>query len=253
MKLLDFVALMEEYAPPSLALEYDNVGLLIGTKRREIKNVLVALDCTEKVAQEAADTGADLVLTHHPLFFKGIKRILPDSPETKAAYILIQNGIALYCAHTNLDRAQGGVNDVLAGRLGLSGTRMLPPENIGRVGDLPEVRLHEFAELVAQKLETSVRIVGDTNSVVRTAAVIGGGGDGDIQAAADAGANVLVTGEIRHHRALEALSLGISVIDAGHYETERIILMPLIEYLQAHSSGIEYNLTLAETAPIWCV
>jgi dinuclear metal center YbgI/SA1388 family protein len=132
MKIDEFIAVMEGFAPSSLAMEYDNVGLLIGTKRQEIQNVLVALDCTEKVAEEAAATGVDLVLTHHPVFFKGIKRILLDDPETAAAYTLIQNGIALYAAQTNLDAASGGVNDVLAEKLGLTNIRPLPPENLGK-------------------------------------------------------------------------------------------------------------------------
>lgn len=251
MKLNDFITVMEAFAPPALAMEYDNVGLLIGSENQEIRKVLVALDCTGKVAREAADIGADLVLTHHPVFFKGVKRILPDDPETAAAYTLISNGIALYAAHTNLDAAAGGVNDVLAQMLGLENIRPLLPENLGRIGDLPETALYDFAAQVGMVLGTSVSVTGNRDSKVKTAAVVGGGGDGDIFFAANAGADVFVTGELRHHRALEAQHLGISVVAAGHYETERIILQPLIKYLQSHTLGIKYNLTLVESAPFW--
>ena len=102
-----------------IALEYDRVGLLIGT-HRDVKRVLLALDCTDAVAREAVDINADLVLTHHPLFFKGITRILPDDDKTSAAYILIQHGIGLYSAHTNLDSVPDGVNDTIAENLGIA-------------------------------------------------------------------------------------------------------------------------------------
>jgi dinuclear metal center YbgI/SA1388 family protein len=167
MRLNDFISVIEGFAPVSLALEYDNVGLLIGTKKQDIQSVLVALDCTEKVAEEAAQIGADLVLTHHPVFFKGIKRILPDDPETCAAYTLIRHGIALYAAHTNLDAAAGGVNDVLAGRLGLRNVRSLPPEDLGRIGDIPVTSLYDFAQRVEKTLDTRVSVTGYKDSIVK--------------------------------------------------------------------------------------
>ena len=107
MKLAEFLLAMEHIAPKELAMDFDNVGLLIGTKRTEIKRVLLALDCTTATAQEAIDWGADLLLTHHPLFLSGIKRILPDDPATAGAYLLLRNGIAHFAAHTNLDAAPG--------------------------------------------------------------------------------------------------------------------------------------------------
>ena len=119
MKLEDFIAVMERIAPPELAMDFDNVGLTIGTERKEIKKVLVALDCTLETAREAADWGADLLLTHHPLFVNGVKRISPHDPDTAGAYFLMRHGIAHYGAHTNLDSAQGGVNDCLAQAVGV--------------------------------------------------------------------------------------------------------------------------------------
>ena len=128
MKLTDFIAAMEHIAPPGLAMDFDNVGLLLGTDRHEITRVLVALDCTPATAQEAVDWNADLLLTHHPLFLDGAKRILPGDPATAGAYILLRHGIAQYAAHTNLDAAPGGVNDCLADALGIFGAAPLPPE-----------------------------------------------------------------------------------------------------------------------------
>ena len=115
MKLNDFINVMDGIAPRELAMDWDNPGLLIGTEKQDIKKVLVALDCSMATAKEAVEWGADLMLTHHPVFFRAVKRILPDDPETAAPYILLRNGIGLFAAHTNLDAADGGVNDCLAG------------------------------------------------------------------------------------------------------------------------------------------
>jgi len=230
MKLVDFIAMMERVAPPELAMDFDNVGLLIGTDRPEIKRVLVALDCTPTTAQEAVDWGADLLLTHHPLFLFGVKRILPDDPATAGAYILLRHGIAHYAAHTNLDAAPGGVNDCLAEHLGILNPVPLPPENVGRIGirgpDCPGT-LGAFSAFVAERLGTAVRVCGDP---------------------AAAGADAYITGEMKHHQALDARFLGLNVIEAGHYETERVVLLPLIYHLQALSNDVQYRLTLSEAA-----
>lgn len=119
MKIENFLSVCEAMAPRAMALDFDNPGLLVGPDHDEIHKVLVALDCTEAVAREAVNWGADLVLTHHPMFFSGIKRFTPCDPGTSAAYILARNGIGLFAAHTNLDAAQGGVNDALCGRWAL--------------------------------------------------------------------------------------------------------------------------------------
>ena len=105
MKLNDFINVMDGIAPRELAMDWDNPGLLIGTEKQDIKKVLVALDCSMATAKEAAEWGADLMLTHHPVFFRAVKHILPDDPETAAPYILLRNGIGLFAAHTNLDAA----------------------------------------------------------------------------------------------------------------------------------------------------
>ncbi len=241
--------MLSNAAPPHLALEFDNVGLLIGTNRQDIKKVLVALDCTVDTAREAIDFGADLLLTHHPIFFDPVNRILPDAPQTAAAYMLIQAGIAHFAAHTNLDAAQGGVNDCLAKRLGLEEVSELPPEGLGRIGSLKKpTTLSEFAILVKQNLSTAVRICGKDNSLLHRVAVIGGSGGSELQNAFDAGADVLVTGEIKHSQALTAKYLNLNIIEAGHYETERVVLLPLIDRLQSWSDDVQYKLTLSETS-----
>lgn len=247
MKLNDFTDMMEKIAPRELALDFDNPGLLIGTNRTEIKKVLVALDLTVETAKEAIDFGADLVLTHHPIFFAPVKSICPKRPDTAAAYMLIQAGIAHFAAHTNLDIAQGGVNDALAESLGLLNIVSLPPENLGRVGTLKTpMTLEEFARFVQEKLDTKVRICGESDSTISRVAVIGGSGGSECDTVHAFGADVLVTGEIKHSQALSARCTGLNIVEAGHYETERVVLMPLIKHLQTMSNDIQYKLTLSE-------
>ncbi len=250
MELQAFIEIMNALAPKESALSFDNCGLLIGTEKKEIKKVLAALDCTPAVADEAAEIGADLVLTHHPLMFSAVKQILPDCPATAAVYKLIRNGIGLFAAHTNLDAAEGGVNTALCDLLGIRNAVAVPPENIMRIGELEkETTLFEFAKLVEEKLDTTALIAG-ADRPVRRVAVMGGSGGGDCALAAEYGADVYLTGECKHSQALEAGVMGLAVIAAGHFETENPVLRPLVEYLQANTDGVEYILS-RKNAPVF--
>ena len=250
--LKDWIAAMERIAPPELALDFDNPGLLISPERKEIHKVLVALDCTAAVAREAADWGAELVLTHHPLFFRGVKHILDDDPETAAAWTLIRRGIGLYAAHTNLDAAQGGVNDALMAALGAREVRPLPPENLGRIGRLETpMTLRGFALLVERRLHARADIAGNPETKIATVACVGGSGAEDMAHAKAAGADVFLTGELKHHQGHYAETLGIALIAAGHAETERVALEPLIERLQRQTNDVQYKLALSDRGPFW--
>lgn len=257
MKLDEFVSIMEKIAPPSLAADFDNPGLLIDNDGKEIRRVLVALDCTPPVAQEAVEGGFDLVLTHHPLIFHPIRHITGKSFVTSAAKTLIANNIAFYCAHTNLDKAIGGVNDVLASLFDLRGVVTAEPENYARVGDLPEIlSLTDFAALTDRLLGTKCRCaVGDfrndpENVMIRRVAVLGGSGGDDIELVREYGADVFVTGEIKHSKAIESQFMGLSVLEAGHYETERVVLPALISYLQNAGFDVEYKMSECEGSPL---
>ncbi|MBR3298859.1 MAG: Nif3-like dinuclear metal center hexameric protein [Clostridia bacterium] len=247
MKLESFIEAMNTLAPPETALGFDNCGLLIGTEKSDIRRVLVALDCTCAVAEEAAELCCDLVLTHHPLIFSGLKRILPCDPSSAAVYKLIRSGIGLFAAHTNLDAAEGGVNTELCNILGIENAIAVPPENIMRVGDLPKpMSLDEFARLVEEKLGTVAHISG-TDRLVSRVAVMGGSGGGDCAYAKAYGADCYVTGECKHSQAIEAGVMGLAVIAAGHFETENPVLRPLIEYLKANTDGVEYIVSRRNT------
>lgn len=247
MNKTDFIAVMEQIAPPELAMSFDNVGLLVDNGKGSINKVMLALDCTTITATEAAKWGADMLMTHHPQMLDGIKRISATDPSTAGIYMLIQNGISLYAAHTNLDIADGGVNDCMVEILGLVDVKKYAEDKIGRIGSLlSDMPLASLAKLVEAKFNTSVRICGSPDRIVRRVALIGGAGGFDIANAKKAGADVFITGELKHDQALEALQLGLCIIQAGHYETEHIVLEPLIKRLQKQTFDVEYKLALSE-------
>ena len=183
MKISEFVDAMNRIAPHELSLEYDNTGLLIEPDHEEIRSVLVALDCTKEVAEEAIIWGADLVLTHHPLFFRPVQRMAYSDPATAAACMLLRNGIGLFSAHTNLDAARGGVNETLCELLGIR--EVIPiDEGVGRAGKLKEAEtLGGFARRIEALLGARASIVGSLDAPVRHVAVLGGSGASAIRPA----------------------------------------------------------------------
>ena len=193
MQLCDFLAQMEVIAPQALAMDFDNPGLLIGPEKQEIRKVLVALDCSMATAQEAVDWGADLLLTHHPVFFGGVKAIRPDLPAPPRPGCCCGTHRPV-CGPYQLGYRPGGVNDCLAKTLGLGEVSPLPPENMGRVGSIQPCPLRSFAGLVQKRLEATLRVCGDWERPIRRVALLGGAGGDAVYAAKEAGADVLVTG-----------------------------------------------------------
>ena len=250
MKLKSFLNSMDSIAPASLALPYDNVGLLIGPDHDEIRKVLVALDLSMDTASEAVRIGADLVLTHHPVMFQAVRRILSDDPETSAVYMLIRHGIGHFAAHTNLDAANGGVNDCLCRIADLRDVSVTGPENITRVGVLPERKtLGELARSLSGKLGGNLCMIGDPEKIVRKGAVCSGSGNGQYPTVSACEADFFLTGEIKHSEAILYLNSGIGVLAGGHYETEIVVLPYLISRLQEECIDVEFLLTRSESAP----
>jgi len=249
VKLNRFLEAMERIAPRALALEFDNPGLLIEPDHDEISRVLVALDCSTAVAKEAADWGADLVLAHHPLFFHPVSRMAYSSSDTAAACLLLRNGIGLFAAHTNLDAATDGVNDTLCSLLGIRDA--IPfDEGVGRIGSLKaDVDIRKFIYDIECTLETKVKLVGDASACVSHVAVMGGSGGSSLLPAKELGADLLLTGELKHSDAIAAQAIGLNVIVAGHYETERVVLQPLIQRLQEAGFPVQYQLSRADGSP----
>lgn len=212
---------LDSIAPFDTAEEFDNVGLLVGDPGAEVRGCLVALDVTDSVIEEAAEHGCNLIVSHHPVIFHPLKQLESGSIPAN----LIRAGIHVISAHTNLDKAAGGVNDALAAALGLQNVRPFEgSDGMGRVGALEsECEPDEFARQVKQKLNAAgVRYVAGRGPV-KTVAVLGGGGEFALQAAVDAGADALVTGEAKHHVLLEADRTGATFIDAGHFDTENVV------------------------------
>jgi len=217
-------------APFDKQCEWDNSGLLVGCSSNEAKKIGVVLDITPDAVKYAVKNGIDLIVSHHPVIFRALKAFLDGD----AAYIMAQNGISAICAHTSLDYANGGVNDVLAEVLGFGKVNRLTDEGesaIVRVAEIKETDAGSLAKLAAEKLSTGVRLADCGNKISKVALCGGAGGD-FIKDAANAGCDAYITGDISHHEFLEALDLGLTLIAAGHFETENPVVAVLSEKIK---------------------
>ena len=222
------------WAPRELAESWDNVGLLVGDPEVEVHCVLVALDVTPQVVAEAIEKDCQLIAAHHPVMncaWNQVQTVRTDDRQGRVLTELIRHGIAAICMHTNLDAAAGGVNEVLAQKLGLSDLKMLTEEKIGRIGTLKcEIPLVEFTHFVIKSLGCNGLRYTDCGKPVHRVAV-GGGACGDyIPQAIAAGCDTFVTSDLRYHDFLDTTELHL--IDAGHFPTEDVICEPLVAYLQ---------------------
>ena len=221
-----------DWAPRELAESWDNVGLLVGSGAAAVKRVLIALDVTEWVADEAIERGAELIVAHHPLMncrWHEVQNVLDDNAQGRTITKLLRSGVSAICMHTNLDAADGGVNDILAQKLGLEGLSMLNEEKIGRVGSLKcEKSLEEFLHDVVQYLGCRGLRYRDGGKPVRKVAVGGGACAEYIPQAIALGCDTFVTADVKYHDFLDAN--GINLIDAGHFETE----VPVCEAVKAY-------------------
>jgi dinuclear metal center YbgI/SA1388 family protein len=224
------VEALERRYPPSLAEEWDAVGLVCGRPEAVVAKVLFAVDPDPRVVAEALTIGADLIVTHHPLFLTPIHSVATATSGGSIIHDLIENGIALYAAHTNADSAIDGVSEALAHTLGVMDTRVLAPSadpglGLGRWGRLAEpVPLQAFAEQVAAVLPKTahgVRVSGNPEKLVSTVALCGGSGDSFLSLANSVGADVYLTADCKHHRLLDHRTAGgCAVIDVAHWASE---------------------------------
>lgn len=222
-----------DLAPRELAAEWDNVGLLAGRPDREVRKILVSLDITGAVVEEARAWGAELIVAHHPVIFHPVKSVTGGDPTGETLLRLIEGGISAICMHTNLDAARGGVNDALAAALALE--EVAPLEGgggIARTGRLPQpVSVPDFLCAVQEALGANGLRYVDAGRPVRRAAV-GGGACGEfLRAAAAGGCDAFVTADVKYDQFLTAAALGLTLIDAGHYPTEDVVCPVLVDYL----------------------
>lgn len=228
----EIMNIMEAWAPKRMAEAWDNPGLLVGSPSRRVTKIMTCLDVLESVVDEAVEQGCGLIIAHHPIIFRGQKHLRTDLPLGRLLQRLLANDIAVIAAHTNLDIAAGGVNDVLAQRLGLVNLESFvitdTGDSLGRVGEMEvPVSLPDFAECVKERLGAAyVRLIRPTETKekpVKKVALCSGAGAEFIDKAVFAGANVYVTGDVKYHDARHAQELGMPVIDAGHFPTEQLI------------------------------
>lgn len=252
----DIMKTIEERYPKSYAMEWDNVGLLVGRSDKEVKKVFIALDATDEVIDEAIKMGADMLITHHPLIFKALRQINDSNFISNRVIRLIQNDISYYAMHTNYDVM--GMADLAGEMLAfedmevLEVTDKVEEQGIGRVADLKEeMTLEECAQFVKEKFRLpSIKVYGDPKMKISRMAVSPGSGKSVIGVALIKGADVLVTGDIDHHEGIDAVAQQMAVIDAGHYGIEHIFIEDMRQFCADKFAQLEVK--TAEIAhPFW--
>ena len=236
--------LLKEKAPLEKKMDFDNVGLLVGRPGYPVTRILVALDITDEVIDEAASMGAELIVSHHPLFFS-IESITDETPEGARACKLIRCGISAICMHTNLDAAQGGVNDALMEKLGGRVTGTLDPDTgIGRIGEIAApMALSDFLPFVKDALRANGLRYYDAGRPVKKLAVCGGSGGGDIPLAAAAGCDTFVTADVKYHQFQQAKDLGLNLIDGDHFCTENVVTPVLRTWLASQFPDLDVRIS----------
>ena len=255
----DIVKIMNRFAPPWLAEEWDNVGLQIGDLRWPVRSIWTALDPTLEVVKAACKENVDLLITHHPLFFRPIKSIDFHSPHGSIIKTAIHHQLSVFSAHTNLDMVRGGVNDVLAGRLGLKCIEILQPHKgeqqfkadddmthdispvigneiehgIGRIGSLDKTRsLTALAVIVKEKLNLNfVKVTGNPELKISQVAICSGSGSSLMKAFLASNAQIYISGDIHYHDARDAESANRAIIDIGHFASEHLMVEALSHQL----------------------
>ena len=241
----DILKFVETLAPRSMKMEWDNVGLNCGHADRTVTKILVALDPFTHVCREAKEIGVDLLVTHHALIFKpGFITDLDN--QGRNTLFLIENGIAHINAHTNLDQAPGGVNDVLAAKLGLENMEIVNPvDGVGlmRCGEIAEQSLDTFLSTVKENLRCDGLRYVDAGKPVRKVAVGGGSCAGGMAEVLAAGCDTFVTADVKYNQFWDAKDLGLNLIDAGHFHTENPVVAVLAEKIAAAFPEIEVKIS----------
>lgn len=225
-----------KFAPKNFAEDWDNVGLLVGDRNVAVTKIFVCLDVLDANISQAIELGAQLIVAHHPLIFRAVKNVRLDRPLGNHIARLVKNDISVIAAHTNLDKTSGGVNDVLAARLGLVDVKIPDDEEISfvRLGKLPTpMSAADFARHVKKSLNAdNVRLVDAGDFMIERVGLCGGAGAEFILNAQFHGAQAFVTGDVKYHEAQAAVENKIHVVDAGHFATEFPIVHVLAEYLR---------------------
>lgn len=237
----DIFSFLEAEAPLELQMDFDNSGFLIGHADSQVRTVLLSLDVTDEVTEEAIQLGAELIVSHHPVIFHPVRSITDTRADSVKLLRLIENRIAVISMHTNLDIAEGGVNDVLIQKLGAETEGALDADGCGRVGHLREpMTFTDFLARCKQMLQVNGLRYVSAGKPVQHLAVMGGAGAGSIAQAAALGCDTYVTADIKYHDFLNARELGLNLIDADHFCTEDPVISDLLKRLSAAFPEIQF-------------
>jgi len=273
IKCREVAEFMEKIAPKHLAEDWDNVGLILGDYEKDIKHVFVCLDITSSTVEYAENRNVDMIISHHPLIFKPIKNICMNNWKGNLISRLIKKDICVYCAHTNLDYAEEGVNWYLAKVIGLTEIenletiRLTEPFEIAHYTSLQEIKgksygigkigilsppqdLKEFIDNIKNALRIkSIRLIGNIDKKINKVAVFSGSFDESILNKITADIDILITGDIKYHTATEICETGMCVIDAGHFGTENVIVPQIKHWLKKRFPGTKISCNTIETEP----
>ena len=248
-KVENIINYMENIAPEALKEDFDIVGLMVGSKEKEVNRVLLALDCTKEVLGEAIEHNCDMIITHHPLIFRKPSRIVSEDLIGSKIIDLIKNDISLYSSHTNLDSAKDGINKTIVEMLGFSSNEIIEKSKVlnfneaglGRIVRLNnKIKLTELIQTVKKVLNIKALRVVKGNDTVSTIAIINGSGQDFIGEAVKLGADCIITGDTTYHFASDYKELGVSIIDAGHFNTEWLVFLNVLKGLEDEFEDIEF-------------
>lgn len=236
MKLKNLTDYLDQKLEKHTGQNWDNNGLLVGDQNNDITKVLLALELTDKVLEEAVELKIDLIIVHHPVIFSGLKKVINEG-NSKLVYQLIANNVALYAAHTNFDALQGGLNDYIAQLLQGSNLQIIQAKDeeygLLRVFDIKPITLEELAQILKQKLEIStLRYIGNSEDIISKVGVVTGSGSEYVELGSVNGAQAFITGDIKYHQAQEFKEKGLNVIDAGHFETEQTFAKAIFKIIK---------------------
>lgn len=254
----DIVKEMEKIAPPFLKESYDNVGLMVGDNNKEVKKVLLALDCTKDVIEEAKNNNIDMIITHHPLLFRKPSKIVKEDLQGYKIIQLIRSDISLYSSHTNLDSVRGGINEEIVNILGFKNSKIIEKSSvkgfedcgIGRLITLDsEIYIEELIKLVKEKLGINNLRAAIGNKTIKKIAIINGSGQDYFGYAAKLGADCIITGDTTYHFVSDYKEMGYSIIDAGHFNTEWIVFLEVMKKIEDKFKDIEFIHSISSVDP----
>ena len=223
MTVLELYGALSAHYPRELSCDWDNDGkMCVPAPMAEVTGVLCTLDVTEGAVDAATHAGANVILSHHPLLFHPVASLTPETTEGRILLAAVRAGVAILSFHTRADAAVGGVNDLLCTRLGIRNTVPFA-DGIGRIGDYPAATAEEFAHTVAERLGAPLCTLGDAGRRVSRVAVLGGSGKSEVEAAIVAGADTFLSGRLSYESVNMAGSLGINLVEAGHFYTEALL------------------------------